>query len=322
MSRYFVYGHVVLMFVTVIVNLAVYCEGMGFAAYYMVAAVHVQFYFDKRRALAVSLMMTGLSAGSFFWPLFSQWLISHYGWRGAVTIQASLHLHLIPIALLLRPPTYRNARKRTQQTLTMLSGVCDQPQTSSCDASNMLLTENNIQQSTRSTHDSGGEALGDTENLGRPTHPQETNDDNLHEKSTKQADQTYGERVSTDILLVSNSEDQQQQQQQNDDENKDRGQGHQTGSNSSSQWQQMMQLLGQPAMLAYCVTVYFVHQGHLGVLTFLSVRGLGVGATASKAAFILSIAALFNGSLRIPFGYLGDKFGHLRLCMYGCSACE
>lgn len=241
----------------------------------MVAAVHVQYYFDKRRALAVSVMMTGLALGGFLWPPFSQWLISNFSWRGAVLIQTALHLNIIPVSLLLRPPIVRHAHPRIISDKTVSFDVAT---TAEDDGKGSVADKNSGVNGKDAADDDDKQICIEDEKRISST----DSNKNINSKAAANAPQ-----------------------------------GQQQG-----QFLKMIKLLKKPSFLAYCIVIYFVHQGHLGVLTFLSLRGLGVGSTKAKAAFLLSIAAIFNGSLRILFGYLGDRFRHRRIYMYGFSACK
>ena len=80
-------------------NLLLYFLGLGFGLVYVPAVIAVGFYFEKWRALATDVVVCGSGIGTFLKaPLFTA-LISSYGWRGALLIQAgkaSFSLTLTP----------------------------------------------------------------------------------------------------------------------------------------------------------------------------------------------------------------------------------
>lgn len=47
-------------------------------------------WFDKRRGLALGIMLAGLGVGNMIWPVLTQWGIDQWGWRGAYLMLAVL----------------------------------------------------------------------------------------------------------------------------------------------------------------------------------------------------------------------------------------
>lgn len=64
----------------------------------------VTLWFDRRRGLALGLLLSGVGVGGFLWPLYAQAMIGAYGWRQAWVMMAlAVALLALPVvALLLR----------------------------------------------------------------------------------------------------------------------------------------------------------------------------------------------------------------------------
>ena len=60
-------------------------------------------YFDKRRALASAVCVSGNAIGSFFMPPLMNYLLSKFGLRGTFLILSGLMLHIVAASLLYRP---------------------------------------------------------------------------------------------------------------------------------------------------------------------------------------------------------------------------
>src|SRR5450432_524662 len=61
----------------------------------------VSTWFDKRRGMALALVMAGSGTGSIVFPPLAQWLINHYGWRAAYfTLGGLVLLFGIPLTAL------------------------------------------------------------------------------------------------------------------------------------------------------------------------------------------------------------------------------
>jgi MFS family permease len=76
-------------------------------------------WFDRRRGLALGIMMSGLGLGAIVVPPVAQWLILHYGWRTTFAIAgcASLIVGIPTVAVFLRAkpgePQYRTCSGRS-----------------------------------------------------------------------------------------------------------------------------------------------------------------------------------------------------------------
>jgi len=55
--------------------------GVGFGMMFLSALVMVNFYFDKRRALANGISVCGAGIGTFVMAPFVNFLVSEYGWK-------------------------------------------------------------------------------------------------------------------------------------------------------------------------------------------------------------------------------------------------
>lgn len=49
-------------------------------------------WFDRRRGLALGVMLAGVGVGNMVWPVLTQWAIESYGWRGAYLVVAAVVL--------------------------------------------------------------------------------------------------------------------------------------------------------------------------------------------------------------------------------------
>lgn len=68
------------------VALAVFAMGTTHVAFARVVTV----WFDRRRGLALGIMLAGLGVGNMVWPVLTQWAIDTWGWRGAYLMIAGV----------------------------------------------------------------------------------------------------------------------------------------------------------------------------------------------------------------------------------------
>lgn len=61
-------------------------------------------YFDKRRALANGLCISGAAVGSFVFPILIEYLVKSYGFHGTLLVLGSCMLHVCMASMLYRPP--------------------------------------------------------------------------------------------------------------------------------------------------------------------------------------------------------------------------
>jgi len=76
-----------------------YFLGIGFGLVYVPAVIAVGFYFERWRALATGIAVCGSGIGTFLMAPLCTLLISTYGWRGALLIQAGKALFSLSLSL-------------------------------------------------------------------------------------------------------------------------------------------------------------------------------------------------------------------------------
>lgn len=79
-------------------------SGIGFGLVYSPCFTVVNFYFKKRRALAISILLLGTGIGSVVFPFIYHSLIHCYGLQGAVLVISALSLNICVCAALIRQP--------------------------------------------------------------------------------------------------------------------------------------------------------------------------------------------------------------------------
>jgi len=79
------------------------CTSIGMTTHQICGVVALQKYFDRWRALATGIFMTGVSVGVFAIPPLLQTFIASYGWQGAMILMAGGLMHSVVPAALLRP---------------------------------------------------------------------------------------------------------------------------------------------------------------------------------------------------------------------------
>ncbi len=77
--------------------------GFGLGLIYLPAVVAVNYYFERRRALAAGIAVCGSGVGTFLFAPLATWLLDLYGWRGANLIFAGLCLNCAVFGALMRP---------------------------------------------------------------------------------------------------------------------------------------------------------------------------------------------------------------------------
>uniref|UniRef100_A0A8C4UW46 Uncharacterized protein n=1 Tax=Falco tinnunculus TaxID=100819 RepID=A0A8C4UW46_FALTI len=78
-------------------------SGLGISFSWTPAISIVSHYFSKKRALANAIASAGESAFAFTFGPFFQWLISQYGWKGALLIIGGIQLNICVCGALMRP---------------------------------------------------------------------------------------------------------------------------------------------------------------------------------------------------------------------------
>lgn len=69
----------------------------------MPAIVSVTCYFEKYRSLATGIAVCGSGLGTFIFAPFTEWLVSKFGWRGAMLIIGALVMNCVIFGILFRP---------------------------------------------------------------------------------------------------------------------------------------------------------------------------------------------------------------------------
>lgn len=64
--------------------------GIGFCFIYMPSVITVGYYFERWRALATGISLCGSGIGTFIFAPLSSYLITEYGWRGALLVQSGI----------------------------------------------------------------------------------------------------------------------------------------------------------------------------------------------------------------------------------------
>ncbi|CAH1388942.1 unnamed protein product [Nezara viridula] len=79
-------------------------SGLGLGLIYVTAVVSIAYWFDKKRTLATSLGAAGTGIGTFIYAPFTDYLLTEYGWRGALLLLAGNLLNMCVCGALMREP--------------------------------------------------------------------------------------------------------------------------------------------------------------------------------------------------------------------------
>lgn len=104
-------------------------SGLGLGVIYVTAVVSIAFWFESKRTFATGIGASGTGLGTFIYAPFTQWLISHYGWRGATLILGGTILNFCVFGALMIDPEWlieeNKLEARTQSIQTFSnSSVC------------------------------------------------------------------------------------------------------------------------------------------------------------------------------------------------------
>ncbi|NXC04316.1 MOT2 protein, partial [Orthonyx spaldingii] len=80
-----------------------FLQGLGISFSWTPAISIVSHYFSKKRALANAIASAGECAFAFTFGPFFQWLISQYGWKGALLIIGGIQLNICVCGVLMQP---------------------------------------------------------------------------------------------------------------------------------------------------------------------------------------------------------------------------
>lgn len=81
--------------------------GVGLGCYNNIGTSTIYPWFNKKRSLALSMVMCGIPLGAFVWPPLVTWLMHLYAWKGALIVCSGLHIHAYIAILLLRLPVLK-----------------------------------------------------------------------------------------------------------------------------------------------------------------------------------------------------------------------
>ena len=87
---------------------------LGLSMTYIPSLFIVTYYFEKRRALAIGLAVTGSGLGAFAVPPLLEFLIHVYTWRGAMLILGGFCFNIVVAGLLFRPLPLNMDDKNTE----------------------------------------------------------------------------------------------------------------------------------------------------------------------------------------------------------------
>lgn len=106
--------------------------GLGFALCYSPAIAMVGKYFNRRKALAYGISMSGSGIGIFILAPVVQLLIEQFSWRGALLILGGFVLNLCVCGALMRPITLKEDRSTPEQNHVCRTQTQDLKQGSPC----------------------------------------------------------------------------------------------------------------------------------------------------------------------------------------------
>lgn len=99
--------------------------GFGFGLIYLPAIVSVTCYFEKYRSLATGIAVCGSGLGTFIFAPLTEYLVTEYGWRGALLIIAAIVLNCMILGALFRPVPDGRASKPVNGTAPSGGGTPD-----------------------------------------------------------------------------------------------------------------------------------------------------------------------------------------------------
>ncbi|XP_061169913.1 monocarboxylate transporter 14-like [Saccostrea echinata] len=99
--------------------------GLGFGLIYLPAIVSVGFYFEKKRAIATGIAVSGSGIGTFIFAPANAAMLEAYDWKFMLVIHAGIILNGCVCAMVMRPldPPKRKKRKPKIRAKTMIDRV-------------------------------------------------------------------------------------------------------------------------------------------------------------------------------------------------------
>lgn len=77
--------------------------GIGFGLVYLPSVVIVNFYFEKKRAIANGITMCGSGVGTLIFTFITEPLLDYFGWKGTMWIISGIVLNACVCVSLFRP---------------------------------------------------------------------------------------------------------------------------------------------------------------------------------------------------------------------------
>lgn len=231
--------------------------------------------------------MAGLSAGLFIWPPLTRYLMDVYGWRGAILLHGSIHLHGIPLCALIRPvhrpppgdkpsdtgegqlPTEKKGGRDVNGDLDGIKNVDVEMQDLSLD---LVKTNGNL---------AGAEA----------------NEEKV-ETDEETSDKKKNHLLTRDGQLA-------------------RPGGCNSGAKCCRALFKVMIIF--PHFLLYILAVIFVQSGNVMPYTLTPARADALGIDKGLGALLVSVSAGISGVCRVFTGYIGDRPWVNRLVFCGIS---
>ncbi|KAH3774938.1 monocarboxylate transporter 9-like [Dreissena polymorpha] len=85
--------------------------GIGFSMSFISCVIVVGVYFNRKRAIATGIAMSGSGLGTFVYAYLTDFLIQTYDWRGTILILAGILLNGVVCGLLYRPLSSNSSRR-------------------------------------------------------------------------------------------------------------------------------------------------------------------------------------------------------------------
>lgn len=86
-------------------------SGIGFGIVYTMGTVVIALHFDRWRPIALAIAQSGLNVGSFVYPIFGEWILGVYGWRGTMLVTSALTLNMVAAGAVIREKLPTQAEK-------------------------------------------------------------------------------------------------------------------------------------------------------------------------------------------------------------------
>jgi len=93
--------------------------GFGSSLMYLPSVVIVGVHFERRRALATSIAVSGTGVGMIVFAPVVEHLLEVFGWRGTLLVEAGLLLNVCVFAFLYVPPPVESTSASSQLTNTV-----------------------------------------------------------------------------------------------------------------------------------------------------------------------------------------------------------